>query len=137
MAAGTKNDDTLITEINMTPLVDVMLVLLVIFMIAAPSLYHGNIKLELPKAATGDRTDKVTMNFKLLKDGRVFLDKREITRAEVAQHVQTALQLDAKADAMVAADRALTHGEVMQFVDELKAGGIQKMAVAVDGVNGK
>lgn len=134
MAASSSHDqDSMITDINVTPMVDVMLVLLVIFMIAAPSLYQGSIKIDLPAAKAGEKTEKVTLNFSLHKDGRILLDKKEIPKAEVAGYIKKALQIDPKTDALVAADRSLTHGAVMEFVDELKQNGVQKFAVAVEG----
>ena len=134
MAASSSQDqDSMITDINITPMVDVMLVLLVIFMIAAPSLYQGSIKIDLPSAKSGAATEKITLSFSLQKDGRIFLDKREVQKSEVNTLIKNALQIDPKADALIAADRALTHGAVMEFVDQLKLNGIQRFAVAVEG----
>jgi biopolymer transport protein ExbD len=136
--AGQANDqDDMITGINVTPMVDVMLVLLVIFMIAAPTLYQGSLKIELPSARNGEKTEKVTLRFSLLKDGKIVLDKKPITKDEVAGYINKAVELDPKADAVVAADRALSHGTVIEFIDYLKAQGIQRFAVAVEGPEAK
>lgn len=137
MAAQSNDQDDMITGINVTPMVDVMLVLLVIFMIAAPTLYQGSIKVDLPAAKSGEKTEKVTMNFTLLKDGKILLDKKEIARGEVQGYIKKAMELDPKADAVVAADRALSHGNVMEFVDLLKTNGLQRFAVAVEGPESK
>jgi biopolymer transport protein ExbD len=133
MAASTNDQDDMITGINITPMVDVMLVLLVIFMIAAPSLYQGAIELELPAASSGDSAEKITLKFSLLNDGKILLDKREITQADVPEIIKKSLAIDPRTDALVAADRMLMHGTVMGFVDQLKLGGIQKFSVAVEG----
>lgn len=133
MAVQTNDSEEMITGINVTPMVDVMLVLLVIFMIAAPSLYQSSIKVDLPAARSGEKTERVTLKFMLLKDGRLLLDKKEVARSEVSDLIKKALALDPTADALVSADRALTHGAVMEFVDHLKLGGIQRFSVAVEG----
>ena len=132
MGMSADNSDDMITGINVTPMVDVMLVLLVIFMIAAPSLYSGKLPLELPKAQSAQKADKITMRFSLLKDGKLMLDKKQIKIGEVADLVKKALELDPQADALVAADKSLSHGSVMELVDQLKVAGIQKLAVGVD-----
>ena len=132
MAVSLNDSDDLITGINVTPMVDVVLVLLVIFMIAAPTLYQGAIQLDLPAAASGEKVEKITLKFSLLKDGRVLLDQRAVSSIEVPGLIKKALMLDPKADALVAADRSLTHGAVMEFVDQLKVGGIQHLSVAVE-----
>lgn len=133
MAVSTNDQDEMITGINVTPMVDVMLVLLVIFMIAAPTLYQGAIKVELPAVQSGEKTEKITLKFSLLKDGKILLDQKEVSQAEVPSLIKKALDLDPQADALVAADRSLTHGTVMGFVDQLKTGGIQRFSVAVEG----
>src|SRR5262245_4630126 len=133
MAGSANNDqDGMIADINVTPMVDVMLVLLVIFMIAAPSLYQGSIKIELPSAKTGEKTEKITLKFTLLRDGKLMLDNKEIQKGEVQDYIKKALKIDPKTDALVAADRALSHGTVIEFIDQLKLSGIERFAVAVD-----
>ncbi len=132
MAASSQNDEDMITGINITPMVDVMLVLLVIFMIAAPTLYNGSIKVELPKAASGEKNDRITLKFNLTTDGRIVLDKKEIKSEDLPGIIKKALEIDPKADALVGADQSLTHGKVMEFIDQLKVQGIQRFAIAVD-----
>lgn len=136
MASHSQNQDEMITGINVTPMVDVMLVLLVIFMIAAPTLYQSGIKVDLPKATTGEHLDKVTLRFFLLSDSRVILDKKEISVSEVPELIKKAKELDPQVDAVVAADRSLSHGSVIEFVEKLKLAGIERFAVAVEGVEG-
>ncbi len=132
MAVSTQDQDEMITSINITPMVDVMLVLLVIFMMAAPSLYQSAIKVDLPTAHSGEEAERITLKFTLLRDGKVLLDQKEISIQEVQSYIQKALSIDPKADALVAADRSLSHGEVMEFVDRIKTGGIQRFSVAVE-----
>lgn len=134
MAGSTRNDnDDMITDINITPMVDVVLVLLIIFMIAAPTLYNASIKVELPAAKSGEKTEKVTLKFVLQKDGKIFLDKKEIKKEELPTLLKKSLEIDPKTDAIVEADRSLTHGAVVEFIDQLKGAGIQRFAIAVEG----
>lgn len=130
--SAASDDDEMITGINVTPMVDVVLVLLVIFMIAAPLLYNKSLKVELPAAKSGEKTERVTLKFSLQKDGKVFLDQKEVTKAEVGALLKSALEKDPKAEAVVAADKQLQHGAVVEFIDQLKTAGIQRFGIAVD-----
>ncbi len=126
------DNDDMITSINITPMVDVVLVLLVIFMIAAPTLYNNSIQVELPNAKSGKKSEKVTLKFVLMKDGKIFLDKREISQSEISSLLKKILLSDPKADAIIEADRSLTHGTVVEFIDQLKEAGIQRFAISVN-----
>ena len=73
MAGGVREDDDLITSINVTPLVDIVLVLLIVLMVTSSYLVNKSISVELPKAATGETTTP-TMSISLDLDGKLYLD---------------------------------------------------------------
>ena len=133
MAAKLSSDsDEMITGINVTPLVDVVLVLLVIFMITAPALYQAAIQVELPKASSGEKTEHITLRFTLLKDGVIALGNERINRDQVVEVVKRSIQTDATANAVIAAEASLSHGEVIGFIDLLKTNGLSRFAIGVD-----
>lgn len=133
MASQLSSDsDEMITGINVTPLVDVVLVLLVIFMITAPVIYQATIKVDLPKAVSGENTKHITLKFTLTKSGKVLLGNDEVGKDKVSAIVQKALQEDPTANAVLAADKTLTHGDVIEFIDVLKSAGLQRFGIAVD-----
>lgn len=131
MAQSVQDSEDMITAINITPMVDVMLVLLVIFMMAAPTLYRKSIQVDLPAAKSGTTLEKVTLKFTLLKDGKILSDKKEVTLPEVSAQLADAVKKDPQTDAVVEADRSLTHGVVVEFIDRLRSAGIQRFAIAV------
>lgn len=137
MAHSSSNDEDMITGINITPMVDVMLVLLVIFMVAAPTLYNGSIKVELPKVSSSEKNDKITLKFTLQTDGKIFLEKKEVTQAEIPALIQQAIAIDPKADALIAADQSLNHGTVIKFIDLIKTSGVKRFAISVDDLKSK
>ena len=119
-----------ISEINVTPLVDVMLVLLVIFMVTAPLMLNG-IKLDLPKTK---EVNPVNLNatqviLSLTKAEEYYLGKDKILLNEIIPMVQKQFK-DNKTDTVfLRADFALPYGKVAKFMSFLKKGGINKIAL--------
>lgn len=130
----------LISDINVTPLVDITLVLLIIMMVAAPIIANNpSIKVELPKAATGDETQKTTLAFTLAKkpDGsagyELYLNGEKVDEPK-AQRVVTELVTQKKdIQAVIAGDKGIAYGDVMHIVDLVKSLGVTKFAMATDG----
>ncbi|HVV53182.1 MAG TPA: biopolymer transporter ExbD [Polyangia bacterium] len=133
-AAGPDDGGGVFSSINVTPLVDVTLVLLVIFMVAAPLIVASpSIKVALPKAATGDETKASTLaltlerqpagGYKLYQDGH--LTDEAAVRALVPGLLRRAPALQA----IIAADRGIAYGDVMHVVDVVKALGVTRFAL--------
>ncbi len=133
MSGSFSNDsDEMIVSINVTPLVDVVLVLLVIFMLAAPVIYQAAIKVDLPKAVSGENTEHITLRLTVMKDGAYMLDKSPVTNERITQIVADSIKADPTASAVVAADRDSRHGQVIGLIDLLKMNGMTKIALGVD-----
>ena len=136
--AGPQNFDDdegggLIAEINVTPLVDIVLVLLIIMMVAAPLIVNNpSIKVELPKASTGDETQKSTISLTLRKDGALFYNEDQVTEEEAKVRIEKAVQASREVQAIVAADRGVPYGQVMHLIDLVKALGVSKFALNID-----
>jgi biopolymer transport protein ExbD len=136
MAGGARQADEsgLIAEINVTPLVDVTLVLLIIFMVAAPMMMATpSIKVELPKAATGDETARSTLALTLQREPAggytLFANGQKTDEAGVRTMVQGLFAENHELQAIVAADRGIAYGDVVHIVDLVKALGIRKFAL--------
>jgi biopolymer transport protein TolR len=117
-------------EINVTPLVDVMLVLLIIFMVTAPLLVAG-VKVDLPNARAAPLPqDQVPIQISLDAGGQLFIDKLAVPRASLAAKLaalRAARQDDPRV--YVRADRRLDYGTVMQVVAAVSAAGFGKVAL--------
>jgi biopolymer transport protein TolR len=121
------------SEINVTPMVDVMLVLLIIFMVAAPLLTVG-VPLELPKTRAQplptEQEEPLTIN--LDAEGRVYIQKTEIDTADLVPKL-TAIQAERESDKIfLRADRSLDYGMVMQIMGALSAGGFRNIGLVTD-----
>jgi len=143
VAGTTRYDDDeggpgAIADINVTPLVDITLVLLIIFMVTAPMIANNpSIKVELPKAATGDETLKSTLALTLSRDpstGAVLLyangDKTD--EAAVKTMIPDMLSKNKDLQAIIAADRGISYGDVVHIVDLVKSLGVHKFALNTD-----
>ena len=126
------DDDELVSAINVTPLVDVVLVLLVIFMMTAPVIYQSSIKVQLPRAKSGEQAEKSPLQFSLTKEGDLLWDKDKITWEVLAEKLG-ALGVLTEQTALISADENTSYAVVIRLMDSLRKAGLTKFALNVDG----
>jgi biopolymer transport protein ExbD len=131
MAASTSGDDDAITGINVTPLVDITLVLLIIFMVTASYIVKESIEVDLPRAAHGGETVGPTLAFAIDRAGAVFLNGQPVTREAARAAVRAAVRKSPEARALIGADRAVAHGEVVALIDLVKGEGVTRFAIQI------
>jgi biopolymer transport protein ExbD len=122
----------MITDINVTPLVDIMLVLLIIFMLTANLIAKQAIEVDLPKASTGASPTPTTLAVTLTRDGGLYLDGKPITAEALRAAVAAAVKKDPKTQAMIAGDKDVSHGRVVWVMDTVKALGVASFAIQID-----
>src|SRR6185295_9784812 len=116
-ASFESSDDDLIAGINVTPLVDVVLVLLIIFLITAPVLYQSAIKVQLPKAKSGEEAQKSPLAFTISKDGSLAWDKETIDWDTLGKRLAALGPQASEQTAIISADQATQHGTVIKLMD--------------------
>jgi len=129
---GSHTPGSMLAEINVTPLVDVMLVLLIIFMITAPMLQQG-VDVDLPdvKAQTiPDDEGKLVLT--LTKDHRYFLGRTEVRFADLAVKIKTNAKVQADKEMYLHADKVLPYGDVVEVMAILKDSGVDKLGMVTD-----
>jgi biopolymer transport protein ExbD len=131
MAANTRDDDEIIAAINVTPLVDITLVLLVILMVTASYVASKAIPLELPKGATAEATP-MTVAVSIDKDGRTFLDAAPVDDQTLRVRIRAARAADPDLHAVIAADGRTTHARVVHVMDLLRREEVTKFAIDVE-----
>jgi biopolymer transport protein ExbD/biopolymer transport protein TolR len=115
------------SDINMTPLIDVMLVLLVIFMIAAP-LMTSNLKMELPRTdAAPSADDGPALTIAVTADGRLHLGDAAIARDELARALGLAAKRRPQPDVLLRADAAVPYGRVAELIGLVQDAGLTRV----------
>ena len=126
-------EDDAVVGINVTPLVDVCLVLVIIFMVATPLLSRPAFDVDLPVAKTkeGEEQDKVTIS--LSADGRIAVDAQEVkTPAEIDKSLRYALSGKVSGLVVIRADREALHGRLTELMARAKAAGAKTLTVATE-----
>jgi biopolymer transport protein ExbD len=132
MAASAARRRGIIAEINVTPLVDIMLVLLIIFMLTAHLIAKQAIEIELPRAAQSTALPPTTLAIALKADGELFLNDKPVTAAALRDAIKAAVARDPKTQAIIAGDKRVSHGRVVWVLDTVKALGITQFAIQID-----
>src|SRR4051812_42328551 len=119
-AAFSSDQDDEIVGINVTPLVDITLVLLIIFMVTANFIVRETVEVDLPRAAHGGETVQGLINVVVDKDGKFFFDGAEVSESELAKRTSDSVKKDPETRAIISADQTLNYGKVMRLVDLIK-----------------
>ena len=126
------DDDSPISEINVTPFVDVVLVLLVIFMVTAPTLMKDAIAVKLPKSASSDTKVMQTLGVAVNRDGVILLNGIPATEDSIRQEAKRILAQSPEATAVIGADEEARHGDVVRAIDWIKGAGIERFALQIE-----
>ncbi len=129
--AGGRGRVRSISGINVTPLVDVVLVLLVILMVASTYIVAQTLKVQLPRAKSTDGTADKPTKIELLKDGRLRWNDEFVTEAAADKNMKAAVAADPDVSLVVSADKEVMHGNVVHILDLAKLAGITKFAINV------
>jgi biopolymer transport protein TolR len=132
MSAGGGKETGTLAEINVTPLVDVMLVLLIVFMVTAPMIQTG-VDVTLPEAkaqTVPDESGKLIVT--MTKDKRVFIGRMEIPFAEVETKLKANAKVQADHEVYLHADTNLSYGDVVKVMAAIKLAGGEKMGLITD-----
>ena len=132
MAQTSYGSEEPITGINVTPLVDITLVLLIVFMVTAQLIAGQSVPLDLPKAATASTTQTV-LTLSLDRDGVLLVDGQPVgDRAALGARARAAREQTPEVRALIAASAQATHGRVLEIVDTLREAGVTRVAFAAE-----
>ncbi|MES2802778.1 MAG: biopolymer transporter ExbD [Bdellovibrionota bacterium] len=126
------DQDEIMSEINVVPLVDVILVVLIIFMVTAPMIMKPSINVNLPKAASGEATTPSKLNITIGSDGKLNLDGEAVEDVQVQAKALEEVTKNPDIQAIIAADKDVPHGRVVSVLDIVKGAGVKKFAISID-----
>ncbi|MBJ9953105.1 MULTISPECIES: biopolymer transporter ExbD [unclassified Acinetobacter] len=129
MAISTSQEDDVVSEINITPLVDVMLVLLIVFIVTAP-LLTNSVKVNLPKAAPTQATDQnKAVVISINPAGEIFLDKDRVSLTNFEKEIQNRKHANSQLALNLNADEAVPYGTVAKLLASIERVGVDKLSV--------
>jgi biopolymer transport protein TolR len=117
-----------LSEINVTPLVDVMLVLLIIFMVAAPMMTRG-IDVELPETASASALEEERLEISLDREGRLWLGDRLVHRSLLRDEMERLAKSRPGSGVFLRADSRISYGSVLEIMDLIRISGIDRIAM--------
>jgi len=126
------SDDDVIADINVVPLVDIVLVVLIIFMVTAPMFMKPSINVNLPKAVSGDKTSPSKLSISMAADGGVFLNGAKASEDQIKLKTEEELAKNPEIQAVISADKDVPHGKVVTMMDLVKSVGVKKFAISIE-----
>lgn len=135
MAFNSSSDSDGINEINITPFVDVVLVLLVIFMVTAPVMLKESLKVKLPKTLTSDLSKKsTTVAIAITQEGQILINGDLLEQEGFEKRLKEYSQSAPKTQFLISADAESKHKDVVKVIDRLKSYGLESFALQVEKV---
>lgn len=131
MAMKSDQIDELQSEINVVPLVDIILVVLIIFMVTAPMIMKPSINVNLPKAASGDASVPTKLDISITSDGKVNLGGNFVEDDAIRSVAAEEFQKNPDVQAIISADKDVPHGRVVGVLDIIKSTGVKKFAISI------
>ena len=126
------DDDEPISDINIVPFVDIILVVLIIFMVTTPFIMKPSIMVNLPKAGSGDDTTPSELTVTISADGSVGLNGKSTTAEAITAYAKQLAAKRPDVQAIISADKDVSHGKVVGIIDAVKNGGVKKFAITID-----
>jgi biopolymer transport protein ExbD len=127
-------DSALLSSINITPFVDVVLVLLVIFMVTTPILMKDLLDIHLPQTQSSDGPNINSLGVVLNKQGQILLNGTLINETQLSEEIKKAMQENKYTQAIVSADIELNYGKVVAIIDLIKTAGLEKFALQIEKI---
>ena len=131
MSSPLLEDQETISDINIVPFVDILLVVLIIFMVTSPVIVRPSINVNLPKASNGESQGKPSkLQIVIDAQGKTFLNGRSVTMNQLKKQAKTLATESSATHAIISADAVAPHGKVVAIIDAVKSQGINKFSIA-------
>lgn len=121
-----------ITEINMTPFVDIVLVILIIFLLTATVMMPRTFSIALPQASQADKIESIPVIISIDREGQIAINGTRVCQEGQFEQIFSEQKKDKEARAIIAADKETRHGRLIEVIDRLKRLQVQKIGIEVD-----
>jgi biopolymer transport protein ExbD len=125
------SDEDGINDINITPFVDIILVVLIIFMVTATYIVDPSIKVSLPEAATGEAGEDSSLGITLTSEGEMYLNGETVSEERLREVIRREKARDKDVVCLIAADHEVSHGEVVRIIDVVRQEGVARFALNI------
>ena len=125
------------SEINVTPLTDMALVLLIIFMVTTPLILQGGIKVKLPSAETADTREEASVTVTLTIDNKLYVDDKFVEPDNLFKALSDKVKDMKNPIVIINADQGVSHGQVVKLLDTAKKAGIVRLGIAAERISDK
>ena len=125
-------EDGPISDINIIPFVDIVLVLLIIFMVTSTTIVKAALRVDLPQAASAGESVQTTLNIVFTPEDELFLDGSQVTREELAALVKQSVAGNPETQAVISADKGNPYGDVVALIDLVKQSGVKTFALNIE-----
>jgi biopolymer transport protein ExbD len=132
MQAWSRHGKRTVTEINVTPMVDITLVLLIIFMVTATFVSDAGIKVRLPKAAASEASGAASLKVTMGAKGELVLMRDRVDEKGLRAALERAVRTNPGVRVMLAADRGIPYGDVVRILDLIKKAGVTRVGLATE-----
>lgn len=126
------DNDEPISDINIVPFVDIILVVLIIFMVTTPFIMKPSININLPKAGSGDDTTPSELTVTVGTNDMLALNGKPTTLEALTEYSHELSGKRPDVQAIISADKEVPHGRVVGVIDAVKSGGVKKFAITID-----
>jgi biopolymer transport protein ExbD len=137
MAGGensSSDENALLASINITPFVDVVLVLLVIFMVTTPILMKDLLDIRLPQTKSSDGPHINTLGVVINKQEQILLNGTPISDSQLTEEIKKAVAENKETQAIISADIDLNYGKVVRLIDIIKSAGLERFALQIEKI---
>ncbi|OQW49938.1 MAG: biopolymer transporter ExbD [Proteobacteria bacterium SG_bin7] len=120
------------SDINVTPFVDIILVVLIIFMVTTPIIMKPSINVNLPKAASGEQTNPTQLSITITAVGQIVVNGTVVTEGDVGNLAKELIAKNPDVQALISADKDVPHGKVIGVIDAVKSAGVTRFAISIE-----
>ncbi len=132
MQTRSNEHNAIVSEINIIPFVDIVLVILIIFLIVSPAFINPGFDINLPKAETAQQPENVKALLTIDIDGKIYLNRKLLKKTTLKQELEKFIKKDKNTKIVIAADKNVAHGNVISLIDFVRKAGVNRFAVSVE-----